>query len=80
MPDGFRGVMDTAESRREFPEAFTYYCCDRDANSKGCKTGQHWAADDSRGGPPPFSDSDRSAEAEGADGGEEGEEGEDKNG
>jgi hypothetical protein len=32
------------QNRSVQPDAFTYCCCDGNANSKGCKNGRHWAA------------------------------------
>lgn len=51
-------MLDTPENIKDFPEGFIYHCCDGDANSKGCQTGRHLAAEDSGGRvPSPFSDS-----------------------
>ncbi|KAG2075372.1 hypothetical protein BDR04DRAFT_1091552 [Suillus decipiens] len=35
------GPMDTKENRAEFPEGFIWDCCDENALSEGCETGQH---------------------------------------
>lgn len=46
-----RGPRDTPDTRRNYPQGFVFYCCEQDARSKGCKVGNHWAADDPRGEP-----------------------------
>jgi hypothetical protein len=35
------GPMDTEENRAQFPEGFIWDCCDENALSEGCETGQH---------------------------------------
>lgn len=35
------GPMDTEENRRQFPENFTWSCCDRDGTQPGCTEGEH---------------------------------------
>ncbi|KAG2145352.1 uncharacterized protein EDB93DRAFT_1151899 [Suillus bovinus] len=37
------GPMDTEENRADFPEGFIWTCCDENALSEGCETGQHVA-------------------------------------
>jgi hypothetical protein len=35
------GPMDTPENRRDFPEGFTWTCCDGDGTAPGCVVGEH---------------------------------------
>lgn len=35
------GPMDTLENRRDFPQGFTWTCCDEDGSSEGCVHGEH---------------------------------------
>ncbi|KIM39375.1 hypothetical protein M413DRAFT_198496 [Hebeloma cylindrosporum] len=35
------GPMDTAENRSQYPENFTWTCCDKDGQSSGCVRGEH---------------------------------------
>ncbi|KAG1722569.1 hypothetical protein EDB19DRAFT_1767334 [Suillus lakei] len=35
------GPMDTEENRAQCPEGFIWSCCDENARSEGCETGQH---------------------------------------
>ncbi|KAI0078787.1 hypothetical protein K474DRAFT_1659959 [Panus rudis PR-1116 ss-1] len=35
------GPMDTEENEKQFPENFTYNCCDKDGTSKGCVLDVH---------------------------------------
>lgn len=35
------GPMDTPENRRDFPEGFTWTCCEADGASLGCEVSQH---------------------------------------
>jgi hypothetical protein len=76
-----RGEIDTEEIRREFPDAFSYWCCDGNADSEGCRVGRHWAADDERGGPPDVEEEEEEEDGEGSKGlgaGDEEEEGNDE--
>ncbi|KAM6537641.1 hypothetical protein FALCPG4_003552 [Fusarium falciforme] len=37
------GTIDTDEMREEFPDGFTWNCCDNTGSEKGCVTGRHEA-------------------------------------
>lgn len=35
------GPMDTSENRRQWPENFTWSCCEEDGTAEGCEVGEH---------------------------------------
>jgi len=40
---------DTRENRKEFPEGFTWDCCDGDGEADGCVVGRHRGPGSKRG-------------------------------
>ncbi|KAJ7352326.1 hypothetical protein DFH08DRAFT_84448 [Mycena albidolilacea] len=39
--EGCHGPIDTEHTRKEFPENFSWTCCDGDGTTEGCVTGHH---------------------------------------
>ncbi|OJT04833.1 hypothetical protein TRAPUB_4405 [Trametes pubescens] len=39
--ENVHGPMDTEENRRQYPDQFTWSCCDRDGTQPGCVEGEH---------------------------------------
>ena len=35
------GIIDTDEMQAEYPEGFTWMCCDKPGTAEGCNTGRH---------------------------------------
>lgn len=42
------GPIDTKEMREEFPEGFTWDCCDQVGTAPGCTKGHHYAIEGKR--------------------------------
>lgn len=42
------GLIDTEEMREEFPEGFTWNCCDQVGTAPGCTKGHHYAIEGKR--------------------------------
>jgi hypothetical protein len=39
--EGCHGPIDTEHTRKEFPENFSWTCCNSDGTTEGCVTGHH---------------------------------------
>jgi len=47
---------DTEENRKEYPEGFTYECCEKNLTSTGCTWGRHYASMEDRDNDPQADD------------------------